>query len=75
MLENLKNIFTEAQLRSFIDQGILNAAILTLDDDALASPRPVLNQVATPPRRDAWFEAVKERCKEFLRAFNYANYA
>jgi len=74
VLENLKNIFTEEQLRDFIDQGILDSAFLTPADSS-SPPRPVLNQVATPARRDAWFEAVKERCKEFLRVFNYANYA
>ncbi len=73
VLENLRNIFTEEQLHGFIDQGILNPALLTSGDST--PPRPVLNQVATPARRDAWFEAVKDRCKEFLRVFNYANYA
>jgi len=75
VLENLKNIFTEEQLHDFIDQGILTPAFLTVDSSDLTPPRPVLNYVATPARRDVWFEAVKERCKEFLRVFNYANFA
>ena len=34
-----------------------------------------LDFVANPPRRDAWFGAVKNRCKDFLEALNYIKYA
>ncbi len=36
---------------------------------------PKLAIVANPPRRDAWFFAVRDRCRQFLEAFNYKLYS
>ncbi len=33
-----------------------------------------LDCVANPPRRDAWFRAVRDRCREFLEALGYIRY-
>ena len=73
VLNDINNIFSEDQVRDFIERGILNPAVLT--SESSTPPHPVLNSVATPVRRDAWFEAVKARCKDYLRVFNYANFA
>jgi len=35
---------------------------------------PKLNYVCNPRRRDAWFEAVRDRCSDFLKVFNYRMY-
>ena len=56
------------QLRELVSGG-LPETVLT------GQARPRLNIVANPPRRDAWFGAVRQRCIDFLRAFNYAAYA
>ena len=34
-----------------------------------------LAAAANPPRRDAWFAAVRDRCGDFLRALGYHRYA
>ncbi len=66
VLESLPGIYDEAQLRELVSHGILA-------ETALAGPaKPRLAVVANAPRRDAWFGAVRRRCQDFLRAFNYA---
>ena len=51
-----------------------------LAESVLFSPgsrpiKPKLDKVANPPRRDAWFRAVKLRYKDFLEALNFRAYA
>jgi len=76
VLRNLNSVFTEQQLRDYIAQGILGEAVLSVCSGANGhSIGPKLDWVANPRRRDAWFEAVKETCKEFLKVFNYDNFA
>ncbi|MCC7354386.1 MAG: class II fructose-bisphosphate aldolase [Anaerolineae bacterium] len=75
VLDNLGNIFDEEQLRALVDQGVLGPRVLAADHGENRLPlKPKLNVVANPLRRDAWWGAVKERCKDFLRVFNYAAY-
>jgi hypothetical protein len=66
VLRSLPGIFSEPQLQEMLSAGLLGASALT------GPAKPQLAVVANPPRRDAWFGAVKNRCKDFLRAFNYA---
>jgi fructose/tagatose bisphosphate aldolase len=73
VLFSLRDIFGEEQLRQLTRDGILAEAILSSDDPAPTKPK--LACVANPPRRDAWFRAVKDRCKHFLGVFNYRNYS
>lgn len=73
VLNNLGRIFSEQQLRQLIQDGILAESVLT----SLGSTpiKPKLDFVANPPRRDAWFGAVKSRCKDFLEVLNCRGYA
>ena len=76
VIDNLGNIFNETQLKALIKQHILREKVLSPDyGETKISIKPKLNQVANPLRRDAWFTAVKNRCKEFLEVLNYKNYA
>ncbi len=75
VLRNLGNIFSEGQLRDLVLEGVLGEKALSLDYGENRAPiKPKLNCVANPPRRDAWFEAVKNRCKMFLETFNYEKF-
>ena len=72
VLRNLGNIFDEGRLRDLVDQGILGASVLSPEfGDTLAPISPKLARVANPPRRDAWFAAVRDQCHRFLGLFNY----
>ncbi|MHB0913166.1 MAG: class II fructose-bisphosphate aldolase [Armatimonadota bacterium] len=70
VLENLGNIFTEAKLREMVEEGVLGESVL--DRTPI---KPKLDRVTNPPRRDAWFEAVRERCTDFLKVLGYERYA
>ena len=75
VLDNLGNIFSENQLRELVEQGVLGAGVLSHDYGQTKGPiKPKLEHVANPLRRDAWFAVVRDRCKEFLRVFNYGRY-
>ena len=68
VLRSLPGIFDQAQLQELSAAGMVGPG-------ALAGPaKPRLAVVANPPRRDAWFGAVKRRCQDFLRVFNYEAY-
>ena len=76
ILKNLGNIFNKSQLEDLIHQGVLGKKVLSPDYGENKSPiKPKLDFVANSKRRDAWFEAVKNRCKEFLGLFNYKGYS
>jgi fructose-bisphosphate aldolase class II len=76
VLDNLGNIFDESELRRLVCQGVLGEETLTPDYGQTRMPlKPKLECVANPPRRDAWFRAVRDRCREFLEVFNYSRYA
>jgi len=75
ILKSLGNIFNEKQLKDLIHQGVLGNKVLSTSYGENKSPiKPKLNFVANSKRRDAWFEAVKSRCKEFLELLNYRRY-
>ncbi len=76
MLNNLGNIFSEEQLRELIEQGFLSEKVLDVNFAENISPiKPKLAYLTNPPRRDAWFEGVKNRCLDFYEVFNYENFA
>ncbi len=76
VLANLGNIFSEEDLKTLIDEGVLGEAAGSVDHGENTPPiKPKLACVANPPRRDAWFGAVRDRCKEFLGLFRYERYA
>ncbi|MCL5104769.1 MAG: class II fructose-bisphosphate aldolase [Armatimonadetes bacterium] len=76
VLENLGNIFGEAELKELVDQGVLGREVLSTGYGSTRDViKPKLDRVANPPKRDAWFAAVRDRCGEFLRIFNYDRYA
>lgn len=72
VLRSLPGILGEAQVRDLIRAGTL--ADSAFPEAALRGARPQLAIVANPPRRDAWFAAVKARCRDFLEVFNYRSY-
>ena len=73
VLDNVGNIFTQAQLEELVGAGVLGAAVLDEGyGDTRAPISPKLLGAATGVRRDAWFASVKGRCVDFLRTFNYA---
>jgi len=74
-LSTLGNVFSREQLSDLIREGVLGQAVVDANQGDNRAVGPKLEFVANPPRRDAWFGAVKERCKDFLRVFNYARYA
>lgn len=76
VLMNLGNIFDEKALKAYVEEGVLGKAVLGENYGETKLPlRPKLDYVTNPRRRDAWFEAVKGRCKEFMEIFNYRRFA
>jgi fructose-bisphosphate aldolase class II len=76
VLSDLPNIFDEDQLRDLAARGIVGEHVLQSDSEAKGKPTgPKLSALANPPRRDAWFEAVRDRCVEFFEALNYRSFA
>ncbi|OHB59046.1 MAG: hypothetical protein A2Y12_18400 [Planctomycetes bacterium GWF2_42_9] len=74
-LKNLGNIYSAEQLGELVQQGILGKKVLSEEYGETKKPiKPKLACVANPPRRDAWFEAVRDRCHDFLDIFNYKNF-
>jgi fructose/tagatose bisphosphate aldolase len=69
VLRSLPGIFDQTQLQELVSAGVVAPTALT------GQAKPKLAVVANPPRRDAWFGAVRRRCQDFLRAFNYAAYS
>jgi fructose-bisphosphate aldolase class II len=72
VLRSLPDMFAEEQLRQLAEGGTLSDALLSAEHPEPIGPK--LACLANPPRRDAWFEAVKGRCMELLEALNYRRY-
>ena len=76
VLANLGNVFSEDDLKALIDEGVLGEMVGSPDYGETTPPiKPKLACLANPPRRDAWFGAVRDRCREFLGLFRYERYA
>lgn len=74
VLSNLAHIFDKDQLQSLVARGVLGQAVLDKGAHA-AAIGPRLCNVANPPRRDAWFGAVRDRCMDFLDVLGYGKFA
>ena len=76
VLANLANIFDEGQLQDLLNRGVIGETARSLDYGENRFPvKPKLDCVTNPQRRDAWFGAVKNRCKQFLEKLDYRRYA
>jgi fructose/tagatose bisphosphate aldolase len=76
VLDNLGNEFTKEKLEKMVKEGILGEKVLAEDfKDTIAPIGPKLTHFTNPLRTDAWFNAFKEKCKDYMRAFNYQNYS
>jgi fructose-bisphosphate aldolase class II len=71
VLGTIGDLLGEAEVRGLVDERLLGARVL----ERPMPPRPKLAGVANPPRRDAWFRAVRERCLDFYEAFGYRRWA
>jgi fructose-bisphosphate aldolase class II len=73
VINNLGNIFDEKELKSLVQAEVLGKRALALDFGETQPPlKPKLDFVATSNRRNAWVSAVRETCRQFFEAFNYA---
>jgi fructose/tagatose bisphosphate aldolase len=70
VLETIGDMFGEAELRRLVKDGLLGERVLSRGPF-----QPKLASVANPPRRDAWFAAVRDRCVEYLLNLGYERYA
>jgi len=76
VLRNIGNIFSPPEIEELVAGGVLGPLAGSPDYGENELPiKPKLAVVANPPRRDAWFAAVRERCKDFYHLFNYQRYA
>ena len=76
VINSVGNIFDEKSLRDMVDKNILGHRVLEPDFGETRLPiKAKLEYVTNPKRRDAWFEAVKNRCMDFMRVFNYERFA
>lgn len=71
VLGTIGDLLGESEVRRLVDERLLGARVL----ERPMPPRPKLAGVANPPRRDAWFRAVRERCLDFFEAFGYRRWA
>jgi len=72
VLDNLGNVFSGDELRELVQGGVLGAAVLAEGfGNTDGEIKPKLAHVVNAPRRDAWFQAVRDRCCTFLEALNY----
>ncbi len=75
LMNNVGNIFSEKQLHEIVEKGVLGKEVLLEDYGSTRLPiKPRLDRVTNPLRRDAWFDAVRKRCTDFLAAFKYEQY-
>lgn len=72
VLYNLGNIFNKNKLNEFIEEGILNKEYLSLISKNLSGQiKPKLKYLANEQRRNAWFQAIKNKCLYFFRLLDY----
>lgn len=78
VIENLGNILTEEELRTWVDGGFLGNRYFDEDyRNSVCHGRigPKLADVAEVPRRNAWTHRVKEQIKRYMNAFGYDSFS
>jgi len=76
VLHSVGNVYTKDELQALVDAEILGRAVLSNEYEGTILPiGPKLTHFTNPLRRAAWFNAFKEKCKDYMRVFNYQNYA
>jgi fructose/tagatose bisphosphate aldolase len=73
VLHGLRDMFDASQLQGLVRAGLVSESALSREQPS--SIKPKLASVANPPRRNAWFQAVRSRCLDFLRIFHYERFA
>lgn len=76
VLDNLGNVLGKEEIEKLVAEGVLGEKVL--DDhysNTILPIGPKLEHFTNPLRRDAWFNAFKDKCKDYMRAFNYQNYS
>jgi len=76
VLENLGNVYEKETLERLVKEGVLGEAVLSENYKNTIPPiKPKLEYYTNPKRRDVWFEAVKNKCKDYMYQFNYENFS
>jgi len=76
VLEDLANVYKEDELAHLIKNGVLGEKVLNKNYGKTKLPiGPKLAHFTNPKRSDAWFNAFKEKCKNYMRVFNYHKFA
>ncbi|MFH0937680.1 MAG: class II fructose-bisphosphate aldolase [Planctomycetota bacterium] len=78
VLQNLGNMFDADGMRELNEAGMLGEYYRTeryRQEVCLGKISPKLDQLCSPPRRNAWTAAVKKEAQSFLRVFNYHRFA
>jgi len=76
VLNDIGNVLNEEELKELVEKGILGKAVLEDDFGSTIEPiGPKLAHFTNPGRSDAWHNAFKEKCKDYMRVFNYHKFA
>jgi len=76
VLDDIGNVLNENELADLVDRGILGQAVLKEDFGKTIKPiGPKLDHFTNPLRSDAWYYTFKEKCKDYMRVFNYHKFA
>jgi len=76
VIDNVGNVFRPEELAAFVAEGKLGDAVMASDyADTILPIGPKLTHFTNPLRRDVWFNTFKEKCKDYMRLFNYHNFS
>ena len=75
VLENMSAVFDDTQIHGMMRDGLLGSkALIRGNHPRDGETRPRLDHLANELRRNAWFLAVKERCRKYFLLLDYARY-
>jgi len=73
VINNLGNILDQKEIETLVQAEVLGKRSLGPNFAETQLPlKPKLDFVATSHRRNAWFTAVRDTCRQFFHTFNYA---
>jgi len=76
VLDDLGNVYKKEELAELVEKGVLGKAVLEAGYGKTKEPvGPKLAHFTNPLRSDAWFNAFKEKCKDYMRIFNYQKFS